>query len=79
MVADEKIGQATTKFDNVIDNIFKFVSGMNIQKGKNILATYDQTQLQPITGRLFSGAPLCYYMLQNYSHKNSVCAQDDNF
>ena len=34
MIADDKIGQNPAKFDNVIDNIFKVVCGMNVHKVK---------------------------------------------
>ena len=34
MIANDKIGQTTAKFDNMIDNIFKVVCGMNVHKGK---------------------------------------------
>ena len=54
MIANDEIGQTPAKFDNLIDNIFKFVCGMNVHKGnKFLLETYDQTQLQPIRGRPF--------------------------
>ena len=39
MISNDKIGQAPAKFDNVIDNIFKVVGGMNVHKEKKILAT----------------------------------------
>ena len=46
MIANDKIGQTPAAFDNVIDNIFKFVCGMNVHKGKTfLLATYNPTQL----------------------------------
>ena len=46
MIANEKIGQTSAEFDNVIENIFKFVCGMNVHKGnKFLLATYDQKKL----------------------------------
>ena len=34
MIANDKIGQTTTKFDNLIENIFKVVCGMNVHKVK---------------------------------------------
>ena len=41
MIANEKIGQNPDKFDNVIDNIFKVVCGINVHKwNKFLLATY---------------------------------------
>ena len=46
LIANEDIGQTPAEFDNVIDNIFKVVCGMNVHKGnKFLLATYDQTKL----------------------------------
>ena len=54
MIANDKIGQNPAKFDNVIDNIFKFVCDMNAQKGnKFLIAAYYPTQPQPIRGRSF--------------------------
>ena len=47
ITANDKIGQTPAEFDNVIDNIFKIVCGMNVQKvNKFMLATYDPTHLQ---------------------------------
>ena len=54
IIAIDKHGQTPAKFDNVIDSIFKVLFGMNYHKGKQILlAIYDPTQLQPITGLPF--------------------------
>ena len=63
MIANDKIGQSPAKFPNVIDNIFKIVCGMNVHRGKKLLATYEPTQLQPIRGRPFLVPLLCYSML----------------
>ena len=69
MIANDKIGQTPAKFDDVIDNIFKVVCGIHVQKGnKFLLETYDPTQLQPIRGRPFL---VCYSMLQNNSYQKS--------
>ena len=79
MIFDEKIGQTPAKFDNMIDNIFKVVFGMNVHKGnKFLLATYDPTQLQPIRGSQFLVPPRVIPCCKNMLIKNSVCAQDDN-
>ena len=54
MISNDEIGQTPVKFDNVIENSFKVVCGMNINKGKKfLLETYDPTQLQLIRGCLF--------------------------
>ena len=34
MIDYDEIGQTTAKFDNMIDNIFKVVCGMNVHKVK---------------------------------------------
>ena len=67
MIANDKIAETPAKFDNVIGNNFKVFSGMNVHKGKFLLATYDPTQLQTTIGRPFLVAPLCYSTLQKYS------------
>ena len=80
MIANDEFVQTPAEFDNAIDNIFKFVCGMNIHKGdKFILETYYPTQLQHIRGRPFLMPPLYYSMLQNYIFTNNVFAQDDHF
>ena len=79
MIANDKIGQTPAKFDNVIDNIFKVVCGMNFHKGKKNLATYDQTQLQPIRGHSFMVYPCVIPCYKIIPIKNYVRAQDDNF
>ena len=80
MIANDKTSQTPAKFDNVIDNIFEVVCGINFHKGnKFILETYDSTQLQPIRGRPFLVSPCfipCYKIIPI---KNYVRAQDDNF
>ena len=44
VVANDQIGQTPAKFDNLIENIFKVVCGINVHKGKKyILVTYDPT------------------------------------
>ena len=35
MIANDKVGQTLSEFDNIIENIFKLVCGMNVHKGKN--------------------------------------------
>ena len=45
MIANDKIGQTPAKFDNVIDNVFKVVCGMNVHKGKKIYLQHT-TQLR---------------------------------
>ena len=50
IISNDKIIQTPAEFYNVIDNIFKFVCGMNSHKGKKILAIYNPTQLQYIIG-----------------------------
>ena len=80
MIANDKIGQTPTKFDNVIDNIFKLFCGMNVHKGgKFLLAIYDPTQLQPIIGRPFlvCRCVITYYKISTI--KNCVRAQDDMY
>ena len=60
MIANDEIGQTPSKFDNVIDNIFKVVCGMNVHKGEkyscniqpNITPTYYRTSISVV--------PLCY-------------------
>ena len=79
MIANDKIGQTPAKFDNVIDNIFKFVWGINVHKRKNLLETYDPTQLQPIRGRQFLVSPCVITCYKIIPIKNSVRAQDDKF
>ena len=80
MISNDKIGQNPAKFDNVIDNIFKVVYGMNVQKGnKFILATYNPTQLQTVRGRLFLVYPCVIPCYKIIPIKNYVRAQDDNF
>ena len=34
MIGKKQIGQTPAEFDNVIDDIFKAVCGMNVHKGK---------------------------------------------
>ena len=80
MIANEKIGQTPAEFDNLIDNTFKVVCGMNFRKGNQfIFATSDPTKLQSIRGRLFMvyscGIP-CYKIIPI---KNSFRAENDNF
>ena len=69
MITNDKIGQTSAKFDNVIDIILKVVCGMNVHKGKkscnirpNTTPTYYMTSI--------SGFPLCYFVFQNYSYQN---------
>ena len=46
MVTNDKIVQTPAEFDNVIDNIFKVVCGMNVHKGNKILlTTYNPTEI----------------------------------
>ena len=79
MIANDEIGQTFSKFDNVIDNIFKVVCGMNVQKANTfILATYDPKQLQPIRGRPFQVSLCVIPCYKIISIKNSVRAQGDN-
>ena len=69
MIANEKIGQTPAEFDNLIDNTFKVVCGMNFRKGNQfIFATSDPTKLQSIRGRLFM-VYSWYSMLQNHSYQ----------
>ena len=80
MISNDKIGQTPAKFDNVIDNIFKVVCGMNVQKEeKNLLETCNPTQLQPIRGRSFLVSPCVIPCYKIIPIKNSVRSQDDNF
>ena len=77
MIANDKIGQTLAKFDNMIDNIFKVFCGINVHKGeKNILETYNPTQLQPIIGRQFLVSPCIIPCYKTIPIKNSVRAQD---
>ena len=48
MVANDKFIQTPAKFDNVIDNIFKGVCGMNVQKRKKILQCMTQHNSNPL-------------------------------
>ena len=58
MIANDKSGQTPAKFDNLIDNIFKYFCSMNVHKGEeNILTTYEPTQLKTIRGRPFLVPP----------------------
>ena len=80
MIANDKIGQTPAKFDNVIDNIFEVVCGINFHKGNRfIIKTYDPTQLQPIRGRPFLVSPCVIPCYKIIPIKNSICAQDDVF
>ena len=77
MISNDKIGQTPAKFDNVIDNIFKVVCGMNVHKEeKNLLETCNPTQLQPIRGRSFMVSPCVIPCYKIIPIKNSVSAQD---
>ena len=79
MISNNKIGQTHAKFDNVIDNIFKFFCGMNFYKRDNfLLATYNPTQPQPIRGSPFLVSPCVIPCYKIIPIKNSVCVQDDN-
>ena len=80
MIANDKIGQNPAKFDNVIDNIFKFVCDMNAQKGnKFLIAAYYPTQPQPIRGRSFLVSHCVIPCYKIIPIKHSVHAQDNNF
>ena len=69
IIANDKIGQTPDKFDNVIDNIFKVVFGMNVQKG-NIYSCNIRPNTTPTYYRTpIAGVPLCYSMLQYYSYQ----------
>ena len=80
MIDNDKIGQTSAKFDNVIDNIFKVVCGIIAHKGnKFIFSTYDPAQLQTIRGRPLLVSPCdipCYKIILL---NNLVRTQDDNF
>ena len=78
MISNVTIGQSPAKFDNVIDNIFKLVCGMNFHEGKILLKKYNPSSLQPIQGHPFLVSLFdipCYKII---SIKNSVHAQDNN-
>ena len=80
MIANDKIGQTSSEFDNVIDNIFKVVCSMNVYNGNEfLLVTYDPTKIQPIRGRPFMVPPCVIPCYKIIPIKNSVYAQDDNF
>ena len=80
MISNDKIGQTPAKFDNVTDNIFKVVCGMNVHKEeKNLLETCNPTQLQPIRGCSFLVSPCVIPCYKIIPIKNSVHSQDNNF
>ena len=80
MIANDKIGQTPSEFDNVIDNIFKVVCCINVhRRKKSLLATYNPTQLQPIRVHPFLVSPCVIPCYKIIPIKNSVRAQDDNF
>ena len=80
MISNDKIGQNPTKFDNLIDNIFKVVCGMNVHKlNKCIIATYNPTQLQPIRGHPCILSPCVIPCYKIISIKNYFRVQYDNF
>ena len=80
MISNDKIGQTPAEFDNVIDNVFKVVCGLNFQKGnKFLLVIYDPAQLQPIRGCPFLVSPFVIPCFKIIPIKNSVFAQDNIF
>ena len=80
IIDNDKIGQSPAKFDNLIDNLFKVVCGMNVHKGSKFLsATCDPTQLQPIRVRPFMMSTCVIPCCKSIPIKHSVRAQDDFF
>jgi len=80
LICNDEIGQTQAEFDNVIDNILKLVSHINIHKGNKLLFTmYDPTQLQPIRGSPFIVSPYVIPCYKVVKIKNSVCAQNKDF
>ena len=79
MIANDKIGQTPSKFDNVIDNIFKCFCSMNVHKGKYLLEIYKPTQPQHIKVIPYLASPCVIPCYKSILIKNSVRAQDDNF
>ena len=59
--------------------IFKAFLGMNVHKGKKLFATYDPTQLRPISGRPFVVSPCVIPCYKTILIKNYVRSQDKNF
>lgn len=80
VLATDEIGQSSSDFDSVCDNITRFICGINVYKAnKLVIGTYDPTQLQPIHGFPFLVSPNvipCYKIVQI---KNSVQAQNQEF
>ena len=80
MISNDEIGQIPTKFDNAIENNFKVVCGMDVNKGNIfLLETYHPTQLQHIRGRPFLVSPCVIPCYKIIPIKISVRAQDDSF
>ena len=80
MIANDKICQTLSEFDNYNDNIFKVVCCINVNKGNKFLhATYDTTQVQPIRGRPFMVSPFIIPCYKIILIKHSVRVQDVNF
>ena len=80
MISNDKISQNPAKFDDMIYNIFKVVSVLNVHKGNIfILAIYEPTQLQPFRGHPFLVQPCVIPCYKIIPIKDSVCAQDNNF
>ena len=69
IIVNDQIGQAPAKFDNMVDNIFKVVCGMNVHKEKILLATYDPTQLQPVRVSPFMVTPLVITCYKKHSYQ----------
>ena len=80
MLETDKIGQSSSDFDNVCDNITRLVCGMNVCKAnKLVIGTCDPTRLQPMRSFPFLVSPndIPYYKIVQI--KNSVRAQTQEF
>ena len=61
MIANEKIGQTPAKFDNVIDNIFKVVYGIDFHKGKNLYLQHTNQHSSNQLGDVHFWCPLLLF------------------
>ena len=71
VLATDEIGQSSSEFDNVCDNIIRIICAANVHKAnKLVIGTYDPTQLQPARGFPFLVSPniiSCYKL-----HKSRI-------
>eukprot|EP00957_Ditylum_brightwellii_P112261 8559092-Ditylum_brightwellii.AAC.1 len=74
MGTNDEMGQSQAEINNVIDNIFKVICGVNVHKANKFwLGAYGPTQLQPIWGHPFLLSPCnipCYKIDSTDCKKN---------